>query len=435
MKHRTMNHQRNKLVHAALFTAAVIIVAAAACFISAAVAPAEGTDAGISAPAEGTDTGISAPPDDAGAGTITQASEGAEGTSTQTAEGVTGTGTPAAGAGTESVPQPGSCTVRIIYEDQPESGKRASDPIVGAEFTFYRVADIGDINSQGRQLISGVEVNEETDASAIAQAVQEAYGKGGGPEGGSVYRTETGADGSAVCGQMDPGIYLCVETGPAENHFASAPFLLALPYTSDDGTELLYTRQVQPKSIPAGELQVSKKVSGSAGEKNREFHFRIEIGEMSAETKNTAGKTASENSQNTAGANEGRRSATDTAQRLQSLHFTRSDGTGGQIENGGTLALADGQSAVIDMLPAGAAYRVSEVESGKDGYTTKSDGDTGVIRRTVRAEAVFTNSREKAAEQSRTKGQAVQTGDSFLLLAAGAMIFLTLLAAMRRKDR
>ena len=87
------------------------------------------------------------------------------------------------------------------------------------------------------------------------------------------------------------------------------------------------------------------------------------------------------------------------------------------------------------MLPAGAAYRVSEVESGKDGYTTKADGDTGVIRRTVRAEAVFTNSREKAAEQSRTKGQAVQTGDSFLLLAAGAMIFLTLFAAMRRKDR
>ena len=317
----------------------------------------------------------------------------------------------------------GSCTLQILYEDLPESGHNTGDPVSGAEFTLYRVTDIGDIGSPGRQLISGTEANEETDPSAIAQAVQDAYSRGPAPEGGALFRAETGADGRASVGEMPPGIYLVIETRPAEKHFAAKPFLVTLPYTSEDGTELLYTRTAEPKSVPAGELAVSKTVAGSAGEKDREFHFRVTIGGTAA-----AGQEKS-------GAGTGNGQQKNSLKVPEALHYTRSDGTGGEIKNGGTVTLRSGQSAVFDMLPAGISYTVREEEAGKDGYVTKAEGDTGVIRRTVRAEASFKNTREKtdAASASRTKGQAVQTGDSFLLLAAGALIFLTLFGAIMRK--
>lgn len=323
-----------------------------------------------------------------------------------------------------------NCTFQIVYEDRAEGEGSTDDPVAGAEFTFYRVAGTGDIRMPGKALIAGVKADESTDPAAIVKTVQEAYGRTPGPEGGAVYTVSTGADGRAVCGQMQPGIYLCVETKPAAGHFASVPFLTALPYTSDDGTELLYSRTAEPKSIPTGRLRITKRVEGSAGEKNREFHFRVEFGAGGESSDSSGGTAGGENDKSAAGSI--------TALLPESLHFTKSDGTEGQISNGGSVSLKDGQSVVFDMVPAGMTYTVSEEEAGKDGYAAKAQGETGVIRRTVQAESVFTNTREKAAdkgEASRTMGQSVQTGDTFLLLAAGALAVFTLYMAGKKRGR
>lgn len=64
---------------------------------------------------------------------------------------------------------------------------------------------------------------------------------------------------------------------------------------------------------------------------------------------------------------------------------------GGTITDGGTLKLADGETAVIRNLPLDVAYEVIEVGANSLGFTTQSSGTTGTIQAGTPAKAAFVN--------------------------------------------
>ena len=105
-------------------------------------------------------------------------------------------------------------------------------------------------------------------------------------------------------------------------------------------------------AVPTGSLTVSKAVTGSGGEGDREWHFTV------------------------------------------TLRDTGVTGTYGGMTfaNGvATFALKDGGSATATGLPANAFYAVSETEANADGYVTTSTGATGTIPADATAMAAFTN--------------------------------------------
>ena len=290
----------------------------------------------------------------------------------------------------EEQAEEGSCSLEIRYLDEAEEINGSADPVEGAAFTIWRIARTAGLDGYSRPLIPGMEVNERTDAGEIEEKVRKAY-TGAFPEGGAVYEAVTGSDGTALCGNMLPGVYLVAETKAAPKHFASAPFLIMLPGTSEDGTMPVYHRTAEPKSLPAGDLLIRKNVGGNAGEKDRDFHFTVKF--------DYGG----------------------TFQAQEPWTCTRSDGRKGTIKSGDTFTLRGGESMLIENIPAGAKYSVTETEAGQDGYQTEMSDPDGVIRRTVKAEAVFTNTKNTPSAGSKGTRN-IQTGDSFLILLAAAAI-------------
>lgn len=61
--------------------------------------------------------------------------------------------------------------------------------------------------------------------------------------------------------------------------------------------------------------------------------------------------------------------------------------------NGGTISLTGGQYAVIEGLPAGTAYTVTEKEANEDGYVTTATGEEGTVTVGEENKASFTNHR------------------------------------------
>ena len=171
---------------------------------------------------------------------------------------------------------------------------------------------------------------------------------------------------------MECGLYVIEESRPAKEHFASAPFVISLPYT--EGSTWRYIGYASPKSRPAGKLAISKTLHSMKDDSEREFHFKIEL--------------------------EGVKEA---------VHFT-TDTTEGYIRPGESIALKGGERAVLDMLPVGCAYKVTEEEADQDGYiTTWSDNEGHIMRKQI-CEAAFTNSMLPPP-----------MGDSYMALVSGGI--------------
>ena len=98
---------------------------------------------------------------------------------------------------------------------------------------------------------------------------------------------------------------------------------------------------------PSGSLTISKTVSGTAGEMDRDFTFKIELFD------------------------ENNNILTDT------YNYT-GDKTG-TITSGDTITLKHGESITIDKLPLGTKYQVTEIEANTDGYETTATNDNGTI--------------------------------------------------------
>lgn len=292
-------------------------------------------------------------------------------------------------------------SITISYADDADG----SNPVTGAEFRFYKIAEIGSygnyesiIPDAKKTAENGIiKIDGNTEANDVIDAVKTAYTAKNVTNGYTV-TTKTDAKGSATADKLPLGLYLAEEVKPADHHFASIPFLFSVPYTENNGWH--YSVSVEPKALPASDLVITKTVQGNAGEKNKDFHFIV--------TFDTNGK----------------------------YKYTKSDGKTGTIENGGTIILRDGQSATIEMIPVGCSYTVREEEADQNGYRTTSSGTTGKITNKVKSYAKFTNTKDVDKPHEPGKPPKTKTGDSTAPLvwggvAVGALVLFITLA--RRK--
>ena len=115
------------------------------------------------------------------------------------------------------------------------------------------------------------------------------------------------------------------------------------------------------KDIKKSNLTIKKVVSGTAGEQDRDFTFKIDLYD---EKGSTLGG---------------------------SFNYTGSKT--GTITSGGTVTLKHNESITISDVPVGTKYKVTEIEANTDDYVTTSDNPEGTILETGN-EVNFINSKE-----------------------------------------
>lgn len=285
-------------------------------------------------------------------------------------------------------------TVTLHYTEDTDG----NDPIVGAEFVFYKVANIGN-EGQYLPVVDGIDmIDGNTAASDIVEAVLSSYKENQTMNGRITYRVVTDSDGIAVGRNMELGLYVAVEDIPAENHFTTTPFFASVPYTH--GNVWIYEAEAEPKPLPGGNLEIEKRLSGNNTEKDREFHFEITLNGYD-----------------------------------RPVDYVKNSGAEGQIEGTGTITLKGGETATIKRIPVGVTYSIKETEADQDGYVTEMTGETGVISRKIVAQAVFTNTRN-----SKTTPPPVDTGDTrtdyyATAVFAAAFVLLLTAVAMKRKRK
>ena len=163
------------------------------------------------------------------------------------------------------------------------------------------------------------------------------------------------------------------------------------------------------KEEDTGSLKLSKTVSGSGGDLNKDWHFTITLSGDKGDNFNKECEVSPEN-----GASPDK------------VSFT--NGTA-------TVALKHGQSITIQGLPAGVNYTVSETEADTDGYTTTKSGATGQITKGETKEVSFTNSKSSSANLPSTGGPGTRNliFISILLFAIGSLTAKIVCSDKQRK--
>ncbi|MGN0363374.1 MAG: DUF5979 domain-containing protein [Bilifractor sp.] len=332
-------------------------------------------------------------------------------------------------------------------------GTDGDDPVAGAAFTLYKLADITSMSADDegpgtgyRSIIPGLTIREDVNGNPVADLytritvdtdpekfrdiMQMAYRdkdfvnlsdeeKKTTP--GRVYTGVTDSSGMLKIEQIEPAAYLLVETKPADHYYASVPALVSIPemaVTEKNGKQgWNYDVLIRPKAIPAGDLLISKTVKGNAAEKNRAFHFTIKI--MSAD-----------NDKTTESARPGVKRKVYLDPEELTYRYENSNGTSGTVKSGGMVSIRPGEQVRIMDIPSGASYLVKEEEADQDGYQTSAEHSSGNISRKDAARTEFINARDRNPN--------VQTGDQirkYLIAAAGMAVSVFLLLAVSRKRK
>ncbi len=167
-------------------------------------------------------------------------------------------------------------TVTIRYFDDIDE----TIPVTGAKFEIYKVADIGrgfDDNGQYIPLIDNLDFAEEEDAIAYEDKVLEAYEA---EDFGYKAEVTVGEDGTGLIENVPVGAYFVREVDATRYHIRSKPFLISVPETNETQNSWNFNVIVNPKSTLAGDLKLTKKLSGNAVNHNDTFNFEINIGDM-----------------------------------------------------------------------------------------------------------------------------------------------------------
>lgn len=275
-----------------------------------------------------------------------------------------------------------TCTILIDYQENIDG----DDPVIGAQFTYYKVAVINDQGGYD-SIIEGVdEFSDKTDPNAVLEIVKKAYEDD--VNYGAKYTTDpTNVYGQAIMEGMEQGLYLGEESTPADHHFASVPFLVSLPHTNEN--QWVYTSIVNPKSLPGGDLIIKKTVTGNGGETDRAFSFTVEF-----------------------------ENYTDP------VAYEHSGGETGFYNPGDIIHLKHGETITLDTIPVGLSYKVTEKEADTEGYETVSTGETGNIRRTTQAICEYTNHKTVVTDE------VVQTGDTYIAYFAGGIFIVAFLVVI-----
>lgn len=315
------------------------------------------------------------------------------------------------------------------------------------------VATSGDkdatVETYYKPLIEGVKADSTVNPVKIEKKVRAAYKAG--VKGGKHYTLRTNASGMAKRSGISQGLYLAVETKPAKEHFASIPFMVSIPqmvYKNDGSKQGWYFNvKAYPKSLPAGDLKIGKKVTGNDGERNKTFHFNVNLDLSKADS--TSGKTSADrytdkyasgqapNGYHTAQSDIKDKNYGRTYDRASRKYkYTTSDGRKGTIGTKGTISLKSGQTATIKCIPIGTAYKVTEQEANQNRYKTTVKNDEGAITQHKVQKVSFINRRTRKPVHHGT-GR-VKTGDNTRLAMYVAILAAALSAvilALRRIHR
>ncbi len=147
---------------------------------------------------------------------------------------------------------------------------------------------------------------------------------------------------------------------------------------TDDGSYTVYYDGFTIHNVREETLTIEKTVTGGAADPERQFTFDVSF---------TYDETMPE--------------ASHTGPYAYTV-YQKGDGDeadalvkdDGEISSaGGTISLTGGQRAVIEGLPAGTEYTVTEQEANEDGYVTTATGDEGTVTVGGENKASFTNCR------------------------------------------
>ncbi len=173
-----------------------------------------------------------------------------------------------------------SCIVNASEEFPPLDSKgsisvairdrETGDPVPGGELVIYQAATIVENGGYRYQLTGGFAsfqepITEDTDLDAALAADLAAFASQNSLEGTSV---SIGTDGKALISDLALGLYLVVQTSPAPDHAAVAPFLVSVPLKTETG-EWVLDVDAAPKPELAKEcspvnvsLTLEKKLTG-----------------------------------------------------------------------------------------------------------------------------------------------------------------------------
>ena len=161
----------------------------------------------------------------------------------------------------------------------------------------------------------------------------------------------------------------------SEADYAAAGYVKTVSGAEEGSIKAEATANVAYTNIrDTGDLAITKVVSGTGGDVNREFDFTLTL------TKNEYGANV-----------DGTYDTTLTTATEEGT--TTEDGT--LTVSGGTaeFKLKHGQTITIKGLPDGTGYEVTETVPTADGYTVTKTGDEGAIDKDTPATATFTNTR------------------------------------------
>lgn len=227
-----------------------------------------------------------------------------------------------------------SITIRY-FDDSDETV-----PGTGAEYTIYQVGTIGrDVETNGRFLPLGEEVDWEGESDPVEYEAKVVAAYEENEEIGYMESGEIGEDGTLVFTDVPVGVYLVAETETLRYHIKPIPFLVSAPETNASGTSWTLDVVANPKQILAGDLKLEKEVKGSLSEKDNTYNFVVEFdceGEYKA---------------------------------------VLSTGVEEYVSSGDTISLKAKQSAIIQDLPAGVSYKVTEKEADMSCDTTYTNNE------------------------------------------------------------
>ena len=303
-------------------------------------------------------------------------------------------------------------TIIINYQE----GDTEDEPVAGAEFKFYKIAEYAPSDEEGvvgtglKSIIPGLELIDEdidadkefkgvktftvdTNPEEYLDFVKQAYTIDGF---GSIFDGISDSTGRIAIKGVTQGMYVAVETSPAESHYASAPFVLSVPFTKTDENGNMYWEyeiMAQPKALPAGDIIIRKELKGDGVEPERDWHFIVNIDSDLA------------------------------------FPFETSTGIKGEIKSGDVITLKGGQFATVKMIPVGCEYKIVEQEANTSGYATTVTNQTGRVKNKEAAKVIFTNS--KSVPGKKPNGQVnerIQTGDSLVLFVGVGIAVIAIIA-------
>lgn len=255
------------------------------------------------------------------------------------------------------------------------SDNQQKAPIVGSKWRLYKVGTItydnADETVDGLKItseIEGLELTNETKSEDVLSKIEytkiseskiSVTGKDVNGKELVFYDAVTDDKGQITYGGLEQGVYLGIEVEAIKNHNRCTEFLISIPNTDETGSTSNISVTVEPKTVLAGSLTVTKKLEGNNTEAAKKWGMELTLPSGT-------------------------------------YYYSTNKGQSGYVKNKDVIDIVGGEEITVYDLPSGTKYTVVEEKANKDGYRTTYEGQTGTIEYGKVAEAKVINYRNKA---------------------------------------